>query len=264
MNLGWLTDIHLDFVDAAGRARFAAELAATPVDAWLIAGDIATAPTLVDHLRHLADAAGAPVWFVLGNHDFYRGSLAGVARAVSELVAGDGRLLWLTHAPPQRPARGIAVVGDDGWADARLGNALATPVLLNDFVLIEELTGHSRPELVRTLNALGDAAAARLAPKLAEAARDAREVVVITHVPPFREATWHEGAHSDDDHLPWFSCRASGEVLLAAAAAHPDVRFRVLCGHSHGAGECRPAPNLEVRTGGAAYGAPVVQGVLRS
>jgi hypothetical protein len=50
-----------------------------------------------------------------------------------------------------------------------------------------------------------------------------------------------------------------GAVVMRA---HPDRELLVLCGHTHGAGLAEVLPNLRVRTGGAAYGAPVVQRVL--
>jgi 3',5'-cyclic-AMP phosphodiesterase len=85
---------------------------------------------------------------------------------------------------------------------------------------------------------------------------------VATHVPPFREACWHEGKLSNADWLPHFSCKAVGEALRRAAKAHPDRKIRVLCGHTHGAGTAEILPNLKVFTGGAEYGEPAVQGVF--
>ena len=70
------------------------------------------------------------------------------------------------------------------------------------------------------------------------------------------------GAISDDDWLPWFTCKAVGDVLLETAAAHPDKHFTILCGHTHGSGHVHIRPNLEVHTGGAEYGRPVVQTVF--
>jgi hypothetical protein len=53
-------------------------------------------------------------------------------------------------------------------------------------------------------------------------------------------------------------------VLLEHARAHPETTITVLCGHTHGRGEFRAAPNLLVRTGGwtpgaRSYGNPIVQ-----
>jgi len=143
--------------------------------------------------------------------------------------------------------------------DARFGNALGTPVEQNDFFLIEDFAGFSRPALVRKLNGLGDEAATRLSPKLERAAASRDQVVALMHVPPFREAAWHQGQPSNDDWVPWFSCRAVGEIILSYARAHPQVNFLVLCGHTHGSGVYSPLTNVTVHTAEAEYGAPRIQ-----
>ena len=81
-------------------------------------------------------------------------------------------------------------------------------------------------------------------------------VLVLTHVPPYKQACWHEGRLSDDNYLPHFSCGATGQVLSGWAARFPHRRLTVLCGHTHSPGTAQVAPNLQVQTGGAQYGAP--------
>ena len=88
-----------------------------------------------------------------------------------------------------------------------------------------------------------------------------RNVIVLTHVPPFREACWHEGRISDDDWLPHFACRAVGQRLAEAMRVRPNCGMTVLCGHTHGSGIARILPNLVVSTGGAVYGEPAIQDV---
>ncbi len=259
MKLGWLSDIHLNFLTESEVRRFFRQLAAHDVDGWLVSGDIGEAQSVAEYLRRFATELPCRTYFVLGNHDYYGGSLAGVQTEMQQLTRQSERLIWLTESDPQVPVDGVAIVGDDGWGDGRFGNALRTPVELNDFLLIEELAGLSRERLVRRLNALGDQAAFRLAPKLAAAAAGSRHVVVVTHVPPFREAAWHEGRPSDDDWVPWFACQATGEAILACAKACPRTEFLVLCGHTHGAGVHAPATNVVVHTAGAEYGAPEAQ-----
>jgi 3',5'-cyclic AMP phosphodiesterase CpdA len=71
MTAAWLTDIHLDFLDTADLLRFARKVRATAPDAVLISGDIAQAPSVARHLRNLAREIARPIYFVLGNHDYY-------------------------------------------------------------------------------------------------------------------------------------------------------------------------------------------------
>jgi len=263
MKLGWVSDIHLDCLnDDLAVDAFLEDVASRNADAWLIGGDIAEASSVVAYLQRFELATRGTVYFVLGNHDFYGRSIEAVQRQIRSALSRSTRLVWLSDAEVQHVDGGLVIVGDDGWADARLGDARGTPVLLKDFFLIRELAGLSRPSLIHAMTALGDAAAQRLEPKLCRAAESSDRVVVLTHVPPFREAAWYDGRMSSDEFLPWFSSRAMGEVILACAAAHPAVRFLVLCGHTHGPGTCEPARNVIVHTAGAEYGAPRVQAVF--
>jgi len=257
--LGWLSDLHLGHADDASVQRFFHDVATTPVDAWLIGGDIGEASSSASFLRAIEASTSQHIYFVLGNHDFYGSSRSAIRHQIGSLTQKSPRLTWLTEAEPQILTSDVALVGDDSWADARFGDASGSLVELNDFHMIDELMELSREERISALNQLGDEAAARLAPKLARAAAICAHVIVLTHVPPFREAAWHMGRMSSDEYLPWFSCKAVGEAIMASADARPRCRFLVLCGHTHSSGSCTPAPNIRVLTAAAQYGSPHVQ-----
>lgn len=259
--LAWATDIHLNFVDAAGFERFCDELLAPEPDVVLVAGDIAEAPSIEDALVSLEEALQRPIYFVLGNHDSYRGSIADVRQRVAALCRQSRHLHWMNDETvvPLGPA--TALVGHDGWGDGRLGNGTESRVVLNDFLLIDELSA-VWPDARELLAALGDQAMRHFARVVPLALRTHEQVIVLTHVPPFREACWHEGNVSDDEWLPYFTCDAAGRALEAAMRAAPRRSMTVLCGHTHSAGAVQILPNLSVVTGGADYGRPAVQGVM--
>ena len=116
--------------------------------------------------------------------------------------------------------------------------------MLNDFGLIGEFGGfdEARAQRLAKLHALGDEAAAHLRAVLPDALARFKHVVVLTHVPPFREACWHEGKVSDDNWLPFFSCKAVGDALVEAMIAAPDRQMTVLCGHTHGGARVQILP----------------------
>lgn len=263
MTAAWATDVHLNFLDKRGRLAFGQDLVRDDPAAVILTGDISEAHTLAAHLRQVADVARRPVYFVLGNHDFYRGSIAQVRRVAQALSANSPAVRWLPTAGVVPLGERACLVGVDGWGDGRLGNPETTGVLLNDFFCIEELRHLRRPELIERVRALGDESAA-LAGRLLDEALDKYEhVLFATHVPPFREACWHEGRVSDDDWLPWFTCAAVGDVLREKLAARPDRTCLVLCGHTHGAGVVDILPNLRVHTGAAEYRQPRVAAEIR-
>jgi 3',5'-cyclic-AMP phosphodiesterase len=262
--VAWLTDIHLNFLEPPTLAALESRLREAAPDAILLGGDIAEAPPLLACLRAMAERAGWPVYFVLGNHDFYHGSVAEVRRAVTKLCRELPRLVYLSGiSEPIELAPRVALVGHDGWSDGRAGDYAVSDVFLNDYYLIDELAEPlEKEERLRRLNVLGDEAAEHIRRVLPAALDRYDRVIVLTHVPPFREACWHEGRISDDNWAPHFTCVAMGQTLRKIAAAYPRRQITVLCGHTHSAGEARIADNLLVLTGSAEYGRPEIQRVF--
>jgi predicted phosphohydrolase len=254
MRVTWLTDLHLNFLNANQLDDFLAALRREASDLLLITGDTAESYDLHGYLDRLTDVA--PLYFVLGNHDFYRSTIA----EVRHRAAATGR--WLPATGPQRLTETTTLVGIDGWGDARCGN-LQSRVALSDWRVIGDLLGQTPPQRIETLQALGAQEATALREQLARL-DPTQQLLVLTHVPPFAEACWYNGRPSEPDWLPWFTCIAVGEVLLDHARHHPGTAITVLCGHTHGRGEHRPVDNLLVRTGGwlpgqRDYGNPIVQ-----
>jgi predicted MPP superfamily phosphohydrolase len=267
MRLAWATDIHLNFLNSINRQRFF-DAIRDQADAFVVSGDIAESKNICEILREIDKLVNKPVYFVLGNHDFYHGSVKGTRAEVSKTVAESKDLIYLSQAGIVELTPTTALVGHDGWADARLGDFDSSRVVLNDFLLIDELRHWrdaqtlDKPALRQTLQSLGDEAAQYLERVLPAAAERYPNVIVATHVPPFREASWHEGHPSDNDFLPCFSCKAVGDVLLAVANARRECQFLVLCGHTHSGGEVQMMKRLRVLTGPAEYGKPQILDIL--
>jgi len=262
MRVAWLTDIHLDHLRPEREQAFLASVAALEPEALLLGGDISEAPKLVPQLRRLAKAVSCPAYFVLGNHDYYRSSIQRVRADVACLTIEEEKLVWLNTAGVVELTPSVGLVGHDGWADGRLGAYETSTVMLNDYLLIREFTGLDSRERLQVLQALADQAAAAIEKSLPAALRRYPQVVLLTHVPPFRESCVYQGRISDDEWLPHFSSQAMGDAIRRIMHAHPDRKLTVLCGHTHGAGECRPLENVTVLTGGAEYRDPAVQRVF--
>jgi predicted phosphodiesterase len=265
MLVAWASDIHLNFVDERRARRFADAVAGSGAEALLVGGDIADGPSLERWLRFLERRVPLAIHFVLGNHDFYHGDFAGIGRRVRALASD--RLRYLPAEGVVRLSEAVGVVGHGGWGDARHGDFLGSPLVLSDFVLIDDLRRILRDEslggperrkraLREKLNSLGDEAAALLRPSLVAALDRYDRVIVLTHVPPFADACRYRGVPAGDDWVPNLTCKAVGDLLLEAAAENPTRDIVVLCGHTHGRAEARPLPNLCARARDAEYGRP--------
>lgn len=267
MRLAWLTDIHLNFVGAEERHEYLT-FVSERCDAVVVSGDIGESPDIASLLGEMDFILKKPIYFVLGNHDFYKSSIARTREKVGRLARQSDHLVYLTQEGVVELTPTTALVGHDGWADARCGEFERSTVQLSDFVLIEELARHNRfslPDklgLRRTLESLAKESADHFARVLPEAVSKYREVLAITHVPPFQEAAWHRGRISDDEYLPYFASRIVGDVMKGVMLAHPSAKLLVLCGHTHGDGKFQVLDNFYVWTGHADYGSPEIQKVL--
>ena len=273
MRLVWLTDIHLNFVATEEATSFAKRVCESDADIVLVGGDIAEADSFANLLRQLTAESNIPLYFVLGNHDYYRGSIAGVREEARAISNESSKVRWLPDERVVQLTDKTSLVGHGGWGDGRFGKFFESEVILNDYALIDELQKLHRndlsppesiltPELHTKLGALGDEAAEHFRQILPLALETSERIVLLTHVPPFREACWHEGQLSDDNWAPHFTCKAVGDVLVDVMAAHPKHTMTVLCGHTHSSGHAQILENLEVITGDAVYGQPKIQQVL--
>lgn len=267
MRLAWLTDIHLNFVDGIGRRRLL-ESVSDQCDAVAISEDIGESHDIAGFLQEMDEVVEKPVYFVLGNHDFYRGSISTTRLEVAGIARESRHLHYLTASGVIELTSKTAIIGHDGWADGRLGDYENTEVILNDHLMIAELSqwfenySLDKKGLSETLFALADEAARHFERVLEEAASHYEHVIAVTHVPPYKEAAWYQGKTSSDDFLPYFACKAVGDVLTKVMKEHPQSRLTVLCGHTHGGGELRVLGNLRVLTGEARYGQPAIQRFL--
>ena len=221
--IAWTTDIHLDFVQDSNQVeRFCRDITETNPDIVLIGGDIAVAATVEESLLMLAKHLQRPIYFVLGNHDFYKGSIAGVRAKIAQLTKRASLLHWLSNSGVIELSPQTGLLGHDGWADGRLGNRIRSEVMLNDYFLIQEFVGLAPLPRFAKLSELGDEAARYLKRQLFSAVTRFPNLILLTHVPPFKEACWFEGQISDDDFLPHFTCSAVGDVLVEIMRAHPE------------------------------------------
>jgi len=266
VRLTWLTDTHLEFPGNSGRLRLAEEIRLQKPNNVLITGDISNAKQIKKLLPELQERIGVPIFYVLGNHDFYGGSIKEIREwAAKETIASGGKLFWM-HGNFIQMNPYASLIAVDGWADGLLGDPAGSRIILNDWTMIDEMRNagiqKDLDKRLAMLKKLGHEEASTLGPILAQALAQSEHVYVMTHIPPWRAATWHEGEHSDNDWLPWFSCKAVGDLIEKRSAQHPGKKITVLCGHTHGRGWSQITDDIEVYTGGADYYLPEVQGTF--
>lgn len=262
MKLAWLTDIHLNISGLHEAENLCGAIIQTGADAALITGDIATSVDICKCLEIFADILKRPIYFVLGNHDYYGSSIRLVNSQVTKIMEGNQHLIWLSRSGVIELSPDTCLIGHEGLADGRLGDPEGSTIDLNDYHRIKELIQPTKELRLQVQHNLGDSAARYLKKQLksAIAVGNYKRIIVALHVPPFPEACWHLGKNSDDDFLPHFGCKATGDVLRTVMEKHPEIEMTVYCGHTHSSGVANILPNLRVNTAGAEYRYPAIAG----
>lgn len=262
MRVAWLTDIHLNFLELDELTEFMVFLSKYDADGFVISGDIAEGDTLVNYLSVMSEAIRKQIFFVLGNHDYYRSSFNEVRKAIAKLCRENSDLIWLPAVEYVVFSDDTAMVGHGAWADGRYGKYGSDRVLLSDHQLIKEFSETDKAGILKIMQELADEAAKHFRECLPEALEKFEHVYVVMHPAPFEEVCFYRGKLSDEEFLPHFSCKAVGDVLLELAEKYPDKKITVLSGHMHYQLEKDIRDNLKVLVGGAKYGSPAVQRVF--
>ena len=257
--LSWLTDPHLNFLTPGAMRDFAHHLAEQCPDGLVITGDIAESPSVTSLMEILDQTLRCPVYFVLGNHDYYFGSIGETRERVRSWARQTTRCRWLPDSGVISLSDSTALVGHGAWSDGRVGDFMGSPIWINDYRHIADLVCDSKQELHRRLKELGDEGADAIGELLSEALESHRHVIVATHSPPFAEACWHDGKAEVGEWTPHFTCEAVGRRLVEIMETRTHQSLQVICGHTHGEGQVQIRPNIHVRTGGAIYEAPDLQ-----
>ena len=284
----WLSDIHLNMLPNSGVATLIEIVKKSSSDAVWISGDIAEADSVVEFLSMIESECKQPIYFVLGNHDYYLGYFNDVRSKIRELCSGSGRLCWLNDSDVVEVTKDVGLIGHDSWADGRFGDYKNSDLLLNDYFVIWDFnpfvkkaasgkqsypggiknilshftSSQAKQSRLKKMQALAEEAVQHVEKHLTDALKKYKQVFFLTHVPPFREACWHRGKISDDNGLPHFSSKIVGDVLIGIMGQHPDRRLTVLCGHTHCRAEAQILDNLEVFAAHAEYGIPELQKIF--
>ena len=259
--IGWATDIHLSVCNNTTRQHFYRDIRSAGLDHLWLGGDIGEADNIESLLSELIAQVETPVAFVLGNHDFYFGSIQEVRGLADQLCARFQNTVYLSHSRVQQITPTVGLVGHDGWADGRIGNFETSMVMMHDYRHIEELSGYDKLERWEHMKQQGDLAARHLYDVLPDAMETYEETYLVTHLPPMREACWYDGNIADDEWAPHFTCKAVGDAILAIASQYSS-KLTVLCGHTHSPGVCEPAPNVTIYTDGAEYEKPKLSRII--
>jgi 3',5'-cyclic-AMP phosphodiesterase len=262
----WITDVHLDFLgeDNNKLIQFGESLVRDNPTGIFITGDISVAKKVTFHLSAIEKIVKRPIYFILGNHDYYGSSIENVRKQMREVTNISPFLRYMQTMPYYSLGATTAVVGHDGWYDANWGDWKGSTMKILDWTAIKEFTlvNGSKQTIVTEARKLAQEGAMHIHNGIKQAVRYHKTIVVLTHFPPFPQSHMHEGKVGEPGAMPWFVSKMMGDMLMDASKAFPTHKFIVLCGHTHGKWDGQITNNLEVHVGGADYYKPALQGLI--
>ena len=263
----WLSDVHLDFLGINIRRNFLENLNTIPGNNIIITGDIAESHTVVDILKEFSDVVNKDIYFVLGNHDYYKSSLDLVASSIRVLCESKHNLHWLRESAPVRITDEVCIIGTDGWYDGLYGESKNPRVMMNDWLSILDIKDSYKSgskSLKKCLESIAFSESMVAKHQIQSAVENGySHLYFATHVPPWRESSCNNWNISDDAWAPWFTSKIMGDTLETCAELYPDIRITVICGHSHGRSHIRVSHNLECFTAFAEYRSPGIEQIFQ-
>lgn len=267
----WAGDLHFDQANDAAIADFARKVTDQDSKVVLLGGDISNSTAIVRHLKYLSKAWNdKQIYFVLGNHDYYGGSIKEIREVVREYTNKISNLHWLDYCGPVKLSDQTALVGNGLWCDWRAGKAEQSTVWLNDYLLIEELIFQGAPynklahkwtrDAVRKYAGLFTTQLLKDFKKVLK--QGFKNIIILTHVPPFHEGSFFDGKVQDGDFAAHFVCYIAGAEIRNEIKNKTDVDVLILSSHTHGYGKADILPNLHTIGSKARYGSPELQELI--
>ncbi len=194
-----------------------------------------------------------PIYFVLGNHDYHERTFASVHDDLHRLMRRHPNLHWMTERGVISLSEEVALIGTEGWYDARFGN----PSLLryttdwfrtHDFLAMPDMA----TRLIAFRN-LAAKSALHVEEYLTKALETHKTVYLLTHVPPWPEATRDVGTVLEPFWLPYNTNAILGETIERVMHGRKKRHLTVLAGHTHTQCWVHVARNIECRVNKARY-----------
>jgi 3',5'-cyclic-AMP phosphodiesterase len=246
----WLTDPH---VKLWSKWHFLNTILDENPRAVLLTGDLAEGPFLKGVLDVLGRKAGRPIYFVLGNHELLGSDIASTHSLVREMCAKYRNLIWLTDNDIIPLNDEVALIGSDGWYDARIGNPAYIRYtfdwwMVKDFRKLPNMNAR-----IEAFRALADKSAEVLSERLERALETYKSVYLLTHMPPWQEAHRATNPLIERFWAPYNCNIALGQALEKVMEKHKKRQLTVLAGHTHTPVSIHVARNIECRVGKASY-----------
>jgi len=259
------SDLHINFIrqkddwekrDEQYIKHFCSKIIAENPLCIVITGDTSEYPTLDLDLKLIQKYTNnIPIYFILGNHDFYHGSIAKTKQKARDItLLSNNKIVWLEENGIIKLTDKSCLIGADGFYDVYAGLAEYSTLNMSDFHLIEDFRFKHHLNRISLCRQLAQQSADIIERMVEEAVKTYETVYIATHVSPFVEsALGPDGRQSNSTWIPFFSNLTLGDKLIELAEKNRELTLYVLAGHSHFPIKTQILENLHVNIGKAEY-----------
>jgi 3',5'-cyclic-AMP phosphodiesterase len=249
----WYTDLHLGKVLPWTFFNFIRHIHREKPKGIFLTGDISTGPLLSFHLNLMARLIKCPIYFVLGNHDYYFTNIEKQHEKLRKLCAKYSNLVWLTESDIISLNEDSALIGAEGWYDAHRGSPKLLKITI-DWILTEDFRKlPSMAERIEAFRCLADNSVEQIERKLEKAlSQGYKKIYILTHFPPWQEATRNERKIFKSYHLSYDANLRLGK-MIERVMRKSKASVTVLSGHTHLDCWLHVSNNIECKVNEAKY-----------
>lgn len=249
-NYVWLSDTHFWYWS---RAKLLNLMLDERPKGLFLTGDISnSAWLLLKDLKFLAKGLNIPIYFVLGNHCNYGSSFETTSQQVSELCNRYSNLKWLTQSDVISLNDDTAIIGDMGWYDCNAGIKSFIKFTFDWFMISDFRRLPNWAARFAKFKQLAQDSANNIAVKLREALKNHKTVYLLTHFPPYKEASIYRNWFDKLFYEAYNTNETLGKELDVVMSEHKDSKLIVLSGHTH-VPTTYIRGNIECRVGKGSY-----------
>lgn len=261
-SIAWMTDTHFNLLKPEEFKIFVAQLNSSGfTDLWLT-GDISCGTEICFHLSYLAENFPGQIYFILGNHDYYKLFIAESRQMVQKLSQKYSNLHYLTFENQPVPFNeDTALIGDDGWYDGLWREPQTSLIFWWDWYFIKDFRClFSAEERLTLMQKLAHDALNRIRTNLESALKTHSTIYLLSHIPPWPAR--HRWKLIENFWKPYNSSKLLASMLMDLMTEHPDKKLIVLSGHTHLKRQEEISHNIELRVGEANFHSPQVQELI--
>lgn len=250
----WYTDTHLDKVTPWSLFKFIRHIVAQKPKGLFLTGDISNGILTSTHLKLMARSIKCPIYFVLGNHDYHFSSIAHRQEQIRAACREYSNLIWVTESDVIDLHHEVALIGAEGWYDAQLGNPKYLKYTFDWFLTKDFRQLPNMEARVAAFQTLSEQSVHLLEDKLEKAlTQDFKSIYILTHFPPWKEATRDEGTIMEKFWLPYNVNLRLGKMFERVMSDRKKRNITVLAGHTHTDCWIHVARNIECKVSKAKY-----------